>query len=420
MALTLALLWTAAGTALLLVFPMTAPFVLPLSAVVPLAWYWAAQRRLPVGKPSPIILALVLIGAYLLINATWSLSPRWAYRTAALLWASTGVLYVMLNILDDLDDALLRAMALGVIAGMAAGGVVLCVEAFSGQAIRRTLMLAIPALHPGARHTLVLADGGTMLRPYLLNRSITELTLLFWPAVMIIERLELSRRWRAWLLIALAPGVAAIFRSEHATSKMAFAGAAAFYGLYWLYPLLSRRLAATAWVAAIVLVIPLVSLAFSHQLYRVGWLPASAQDRIVIWGYTSEQISKAPWLGAGIAAARTVNEQETSNPRYAPDSMLELSTNLHSHNAYLQIWYEAGAVGALLLLGLGLLILRALAQSEVRAQPYLHAAFVACALLAATSFSIWAPWLLTSFAIVAVAAAIGAALPASGSARPGG
>lgn len=413
--LTLVFLWNACGTVLLVLFPPTAPALLPLCAIVPLVWYWSVHGRLPWSKPSPVMVAMALVGAYLLLNASWSLSPYAAFRTVGLFWAITGILYVSLNVLERIDRAVLRAMAMGLIAGMAVGGAVLCVETFTGQGIRRMLIAILPALQPEARHTVVLEDGTAVFRAYLLNRSITEFTLLFWPVAMAIERLGLSKWKMACMLAALAPGTAAIVRSEHATSKIAFAGALILYVLFRLYPVVAKRLVVASWVATIVLVVPLVSLAFSQQLYRAGWLAPSAQHRVVIWGYTSEQIGKSLLLGSGIATARAVNEMERSVAKPAPGTTFHLSTSLHSHNAYLQTWYETGAVGALLLLGLGLFILRSVAHSEAWAQVYLYSTFAASALLAATSFSIWAPWLMSSFVIVTIAAAVGStpAVPAT-------
>ena len=407
------LAWTAAGTALLLVFPMAAPVVLPLSAAAPLASQWLAQQHWPMTRPSPIILALGSIGIYLLLNASWSLSPETAYPVVGLFFIVVVVLYFTLDALDQIDNVVLRALALGVVAGMVIGGAVLCIEVVSGQGIRRLIAAYIPMLQPNPRHM-----GSAMgFAPYLINRSVGVFTLLFWPTVLIIDRLDLSRRQKIWLLIAIAPGVAAIFRSEHGTSKVAFIGAAALFGFYRLYPVLARRLTLAGWTAAVLLVIPMASLVYGGKLYQARWLPPSAQHRVVIWGYTSEQIAKAPLLGAGIGTGRALSNIPTTK---APGSDFNRSTGWHSHNAYLQVWYETGAVGALLLLGLGLLILRALARATFEVQPHLNATFMACALLAASAFSIWAPWLLASFAIVCIATAIGVALPASAASSQAG
>jgi O-antigen ligase len=400
----------AASTLLLILFPMAAPVVLVSSTVVLLTWRLVMQRRLPLRAPSPVIVTLVLICGYLVVNSTWSLSQGDAIRAVGLLMIITGILYLTLNALEGSDLGVLRAMAAGLVVGVALAGAVLCFEAVSSRALQRLLMAYVPALAPSPHHTGVGADGSIAIHAYLMNRSISILTLLFWPAVLLVDRLAVSQRQRIWLLIALVPTVAGIFRSVHGTSKIAFIGGALVFGIYLLYPWLVRWLMRAGWVAAVALVAPAATLAFGAQLYLASWLPPSAQHRLVIWGYTAEQLAQAPLLGVGVATARARTDPNSPDIPRAPGTEFPLSTGSHTHNAYLQVWYETGIVGALLLLALGLLVLRAIAATPAATQAHLHATFTACALLAASGFSIWAPWLLATFGIVTVCAAIAVTL----------
>lgn len=404
--------WAASGVALWLLFPQAAPGVLPLCVVAPAAWYWAAERRLPLLTPSAVMVALALAGVYLLINASWSLSPLSAFGSVGLFFVIVAVLYLTLNALDKIDPRALRALAVGFLAGMMVAGIVLCFETFSGQTLRRLLLTYVPELRPNPPHFIADGDRVTMRAPYLLNPSISVLTLLLWPAILVGSRLHLSRRQKAGLLTALALGGATVFGSVHTTSKIAFVGAAATFGMFQVYPLLAKRLVIASFVAASLFMVPIASFIYSAEAYRATWLPESAKHRIVIWGYTSGQVAKAPFLGAGISTARALHQPSNPEVPRAPGSKFQLATSLHSHNAYLQVWYETGAVGALVLLGLGLLVLRALSRAPYEVQPYLYATFVTFALLAASSFSIWAPWFMASLGIVCAFAALGAALPA--------
>jgi O-antigen ligase len=167
---------------------------------------------------------------------------------------------------------------------------------------------------------------------------------------------------------------------------------------------------AWSWVAAIILVVPLATLAYQSQLYLSQWLPHSAQHRIVIWGHTSSLIAKAPILGSGINTARALNDPDGYDAPLAPGSEFRLTTGLHSHNGYLQAWYETGAVGAFMLLAIGLLVLSSLARAPTEVQPYLYATFATCALLGGTSFSLWQPWFMASFGFAAGLAMLGWAL----------
>ena len=176
-------------------------------------------------------------------------------------------------------------------------------------------------------------------------------------------------------------------------------------------PAATRRVIAWAWAGAIMLVVPLATLAYHSQLYLSAWIPHSAQHRIVIWGYTSSQIAKAPILGSGINTARALNDPEGYDAPLAPGSDFRLTTGLHSHNVYLQAWYETGAVGALLLLAIGLLVLQLVGAGldGSPALPLRHLRDV-CALLGGTSFSLWQPWFMASFGFAAGFAMLGWAL----------
>jgi hypothetical protein len=47
------------------------------------------------------------------------------------------------------------------------------------------------------------------------------------------------------------------------------------------------------------------------------------------------------------------------------------------------------------------LILKALALAPEEAQPFLYSTYVTCALMGGTSFSLWQPWFMASFGLVA-------------------
>jgi hypothetical protein len=328
------------------------------------------------------------------------------------IFVTVAVLHIVLNTLPDLDAPPLRAMAAGTLAGLVVGGALLCVEIFSEQALRRALMRLVPQLQPNPLH--VVMDGGEVARlmPYLPNLSVSVFTLLFWPAALIACRLGLTRH-RCGVLVASAVAAVTVLASEHATSKVAFAGAALVYALYLARPWLARRLVVAGWVTATLLVVPIVSCLYAAGAHRAAWLPHSAQHRVVIWGYTSGEVAKAPLLGAGIGTARALHEARSPDTPLAPGTRFQLGTGLHSHNAYLQVWHEAGAAGALILLGLGFLVLRALWRFPVEMQPQLAATFVTGALLAASSYSVWAPWLIASLAMACIFARLGTALPAA-------
>ena len=408
--LLLTAVWTGSAVIIYLWAPLVAPALLLLSPVAPVIWYVATRLRLPQYRPSGVTLALVLAGVYLTLNASWSLSPSTAHISLAMFFILIVALYFTSNALPEIDADVLRAMAIGLYAGIVIAGAVLFFESFSLQWMRRTLMSFVPALRPKPRDMILEGGWVTFLQSYLINRNIAAMTFLFWPTTLVISLMAPKTRRQHWWLAGLVPVVAAILGSKHATSKIAFVGAAVVFAAFQFWPAATRRVVAWSWAAAIILVVPLATLAYHSQLYLSAWMPPSAQHRIVIWGYTSSLIVSAPILGSGINTARALNDPDGHDTPMAPGSDFRLTTNLHSHNDYLQTWYETGAVGALMLLAIGLLVLRAMAQASMEVQPYLYATFATCALLGGTSFSLWQPWFMASFGFAAGFAMLGWAL----------
>lgn len=403
--------WTAMGIVLWVVFPMTSTFLLPLCCIAPLAWYLTARRSLPWYRPSLVMAGFILAAGYLLINTSWSLNPASAARTVVFAFVMVGSLHLVLNTLFDLPEPPLRAMASGALVGLVVAGAVLCIEVFSDQSLRRLLIRIMPGLQPDPRHITIEEGYLARLAPYLANANISALTLMFWPAALLVSRLGLPRGLKYVAPIAFVVMAATVFASEHATSQVALVGAGAVFALFCLRPKLAMPVVIASWVAANLLVIPVASLLYVAEAYRAPWLAESARHRVVIWRYTSEQIHKAPLFGAGISTARALHDAGYAKEQLAPGTHFHLSTSRHSHNAYLQVWYETGVFGAMIMLGLGLLLLRALTAFSTEVQPYLAATFAACALLIAFAYSIWAPWFMASLALACVFAALGAALP---------
>jgi O-antigen ligase len=402
--------WSMSGGILYILAPLAAPVVLPLCAVAPLVWHWASKGRISWQHPSAVLQLLGLASVYLLINATWSLSQAAAFSEIACLIGFIVAMYLTLSALAATDAAVLRAMALGFVAGVLLAGAFVCFETFSRQAVHRLIFAYEPAWAPAPEHMRMESGAVAFLEPYLLDRNITALVLLFWPAALAIKWLKVARPTKIALLLGLGVLLAAIARSEHTTSKIALIGAAASFALFFITPRLARWAVIAGWTATTLLVVPAASLAYTKQLYLVDWLKGTARQRIVIWGHTSGEIRKAPIFGAGISTARALNYQDDVRAPRAPGSPYRLTTGWHTHNGYLQAWYETGAVGALLLLACGLLVLKSLAAARPGLQPYLFATFVSCALMGGSSYSLWAPWFMASVGLAAVFATLGSEL----------
>jgi O-antigen ligase len=407
---------TVAAAAFLLCFiiaPMVAPALVPLGALVLVAvivchtWRFSLVLALAIAPvtPSRLFVGLAITGIYLLINASWSLVPAFAYAAVGLYFGLVLASLLMVRALQRSDPVIAHADAVGLCIGMALGSTFLLFELLSEQAAFRALMSIAPALFE--RKLDMEAGWVTTLPAYHANRSITALSLCLWPLLLIIGQLSL-RPWKAGLLYcAVGGGVLAIAGSDHETSKLACIGGALVYAVGRYAPAAARWATIVGWVAAVTLVVPLSAFAYSQGLFAASWLPYSAKHRIVIWGYTAEQRRQAPLLGVGLGSPRAMRT-DTGKP--VPGSEFKRVTTLHSHNAYLQVWFETGAVGAGLLLGLGLLVLGSVQSAPMETHAHLYAAFATTGLMASTSFSLWAPWFMSSLGLVPMLALVGVCL----------
>ena len=68
----------------------------------------------------------------------------------------------------------------------------------------------------------------------------------------------------------------------------------------------------------------------------------------------------------------------------------------------MQAWYELGAIGALLLCGIGGVVLRGFERLPGPSAPYATASFVAAAVIGAFSWGMWQTWFMAAYAIWAL------------------
>lgn len=388
-----------------LLWPALAPVLLPLCLVMPIAWFWHAHRRVVWFDISSVSVVVLIAACYALLNSQWSMAKDEAHAYAGMLFVVLICLHFGLGAWSQPGHRpATSAMAVGFYVGFVLAGCLLCFEILSHHAIYFQLMATFPRLHPQAPKYLSMGA----LPSHFLNHRMTALAIMFWPALLTTLRLG-ATSWRRGLLLAgLLPSLVAIAFSEHATSRVALVVGACVAVVCQWPSRTAQRLLMLSWIIACLAVVPLSLAAYAANMHHLRWLPPSAQDRLVIWKATSDLIPKAPVLGVGIHSGRVITRAETERPK-APGTPYALSVGWHSHNAFLQVWFETGAVGAGLLLCFGLLALRAIGMQDAAAQPALFATFATCTMIASAAFSAFAPWLVASFAVCALFAALAAA-----------
>jgi O-antigen ligase len=122
------------------------------------------------------------------------------------------------------------------------------------------------------------------------------------------------------------------------------------------------------------------------------WLFNSAKQRVVIWQSVAERIEERPLLGAGATAGDLPMRVDLTPVEAGPSKQPSVTSARHPHDIYLQVWYELGLTGVLLLLLFGWSVFRCIDGFARDAQPYALALFALTATMAATSYGLWQFW----------------------------
>jgi O-antigen ligase len=120
--------------------------------------------------------------------------------------------------------------------------------------------------------------------------------------------------------------------------------------------------------------------------------------RIGIWHEAARLTAERPILGHGFDSTRILAAQATNIPGTPWPSL-----PLHTHNGFLQIWLELGAVGIALILAMFAAAARALwaMTTQPLALAVSLATLASTAVIALISFGIWQYWWLATWMLVA-------------------
>jgi O-antigen ligase len=282
--------------------------------------------------------------------------------------------------------------------------------------LTRLLFNALPVTRPDSLKTLKVENGQVVsIAAFELNRNVAVMLLMLWPALLCLSRLT-DRLWRSLGIAALFAATAVtIMLSEHETSKIGLVAGALIFLAAWLWPTSARRGMLVLWCLAFVLVVPLSTLLVKEQLHQAEWLPYSARSRITLWAYTADKVPEAPFFGIGLTSTRKLSADRTLPHRQeavAHDEhegrVLVWKTGPHSHNEFLQTWYELGAVGVILLLAAGCAVIGYIGRLSPAIRPFMLAQFAVFFVMAAFSWGMWQSWLMALTGLAALYAALAA------------
>lgn len=325
-----------------------------------------------------------------------------AYGKVLFYWVLLIVGVLATSAIPALTDAELKALGRGTTIGVALSAGLLLVEVLFDQPLMRLLFQLVPSVRIAPKHLQIQDERVIGIGDYVLNRNVGVLSLVLWPTLFLM-RSGLSGRILSAASVALATlTVVAVFPSEHETSKLAmiFSGVA-FVGCLYAAPVM-RALILVGWLVATLLVVPIALVSYQAGLHQANAIPQTGRNRIILWAFTAEEVKKRPWFGVGVASTKEIDDKAALTAKRPEGHTYPLRTGRHSHNIFMQTWYELGAVGAVLLAAFGVLFLRWMAALPPIVSAYAHAAFVTSVMIGAFSWGMWQTWFMAAYAVWAL------------------
>lgn len=244
-------------------------------------------------------------------------------------------------------------------------------------------------------------------------RATAPATLLLGPALLCIFSTLKGRLGYGVAALLFVVAASTVFVSYHDTSKLALLAWGMIFGLSQLSLGLTHRLIQVIWTALCFLVIPCALAAYALDLQHASWLPNTAQQRILIWNELATATFRFPFFGHGFDSVGHLQPAIAGLSEFiAEQGKLEAPGDLppfgatHPHNAYLQVWFELGAIGAALLLMVGLTLVSKISRLPPHQQPFIWPTAVAAMVLALSSYGLWQSWLLALLASSVLASAV--------------
>jgi len=370
------------------------------------------QRLKSLFPPKPLLALFGAAAFYLFVNASWSLDPSRAVSKAVWFTLVAAMSYGAWHALAGWQKAQVRTAATAFLAGLAVGLAIILFEAVTDRFLTISLYNLLPFTRPESVKAMDVKDGEVIrIAAFELNRNITVLMLMLWPAILCLAVRGARARTLGIAGLAVAT-LASVLLAAHETSKIAVVLSAIVFGVAFVWPVLARWALLGAWCLAFILVVPLATVAYKAELHEADWLPYSAQARITLWAYTAAQIPNAPLFGIGTSSTRKMNldHEPGLKAEEKAKGIFGWRAGPHAHNAFLQTWYELGAVGVILFVAAGSVIILSVGRLPRRTQAFVLAHLAAFITVLAFGWGLWQSWLMAVSGLAALYAGLAVGL----------
>jgi hypothetical protein len=358
----------------------------------------------------PVTLAALGFGIWSLIACAWSASPLTGLTKVVLYFGLVGVFLSGRSAIETLDRQALHAIARGIIAGLLIGAVYLCVETVTSRGVTRFLWEHFESLRPDdPKHIRFYKGHVSWVSDANINRVTAVFTMFLLPALLLSSGILKGRLKTVAVVLFAFTAALLLLKTRHQTSQIAIVAGVGLFALASVSVFAARQIAIGGWIVATALMLPLAITAYNSGLHQSSWLFQTAQQRVVIWGFTAEQAFQQPIFGVGTNSTPALDEQRTVKikPRGYTTA---LETRAHPHNVYLQVWYELGAIGAFLFGLLGLAKIEHILVFSERARPYALAQLATTAAIIGSSYGLWQTWFQASIVLSMLALVLAAKL----------
>lgn len=369
----------------------------------------ASLRRMIV-RPVPIALAAFSI--CMALTSLWALDGQAALEKAAAFFTLSLFAVAGATVIGVTEREDIRVAARWFIGGLLAGLCYLTLEYAFGLPVTEFLAGRSDALIDSlSKHESVM-DGEIQVSSVVLNKNITIFALAFVPALLLTCAFAHVPRQAC----RVAMFVLAAFCAWMTESGTAIAAIVAGAGLLLLGKISVRALrllVVTGWVVAVVLAVPLCALPAKVGATDWSFLPkSSVRARFYIWSYAVDKVMERPLTGIGVRSTRELQPKVSRAEANSDAYRYRARPGRHTHNGFLQVWLEMGAIGAALLLVLGLAGLKAIGGLPPQLARYGYATFASMSVVAAFGYGIWQTWLLAGFFSVVLLYLLGVGLVA--------
>jgi O-antigen ligase len=229
------------------------------------------------------------------------------------------------------------------------------------------------------------------------NRPVVTLFLLLAPVIALVG----FRRRRTLCSVLLLAGVTTILISDSEAAKLGLLAAAGTFALSYA-PFARVRLLLTVILLGLIWMQPFFGSTVARLMPDTvieATKGGHSRERIELWQAFSDVARRYPVFGTGFASSPHMGNHPVAakiDPAYR--QMLKIG---HPHNAFLQVWVELGAVGALLLSLLVLWVLRCLAGAPDKIRRVGLITLTSASAIALVSHGAWQGWWISAVALAA-------------------